>query len=1097
MKGQSLRWLKNNLRVYGLLTAVFLSVAGSEFALAQSVGTISGRVEDASGAAIPTATVTVTSLETGLSRTVTTDGTGTYRVLSLPVGQYQVRVEKEGFRATVQSGLNLVVGQEAVINLALQIGTVTEQVTVTAEAPLVNTTTASVSGLVGERQVRDLPLNGRSFDRLITLNPGTVNYTSRHTPASQGFAVGNYFSVDGRRPHENNFLFNGIDYTGSSIVGITPGGVSGELMGIDAVREFNVLGSTYSAQYGKRSGAQVLVVTQSGTNQVHGSLFEYLRNSSLDARNFFDRPVGLRLPPFRRNQFGGTAGGPIIQDKTFIFGAYEGFRQRLGLSNLTLVPDLDARQGLLPDANGVPTPVPNLNPAMLPFLDLWPVPNAPSLGGGVAQNFNNPKESIREDFGSTRLDHNFSEADSFSVVYTVDDGESLTPDRNPIFAGNIRLRSQVLSLHQTHIFSPQVINTFTAGFSRAGFNFESVPTVSLPAGLSFVEGEAPGTLSLGSFGGTTASALSIAGGSQNPEPHFLRNLFTYTDNLQIVKGRHQIGLGVWFQRIRSNEQATPRSRGVATFANLQTLLQGTVQQFAVAPISTPMGWRSLEGAWYVEDSIQLKPNLTLRLGLRHEFTNMWNEHTGRSSNYVFDSNGIIITEPRVGHEPFTENNAKKLMNPRVGLAWDPFGNGRTSIRAGFATSHNLLDFTSYPFNALPPYNGSISLSNRPFLSLIPVDNSLPIPPTCGPNVPSPCASYVGAGWQPDFKTPAVQTWNFSVEQQITPTMALRVSYVGSFGVHEWIGSDRNAIRPLICDDPGGCISGGTRPANARGTVPQGAEYIPVGTRPNPYVAQAGIFWAYSNASYNALQLDLNRRFVQGLQFRVNYTWSKNLDNGSAVSASQAQNQPNGPLNPYDNSRDWGPSAMNVRHSANGNVTYELPFGAGKPWLSGASGVAGALVSGWQVNSIVTLQTGLPFTPQIGANQSGNGNSSNTDRPNVNPAFTGPAILGTPNRWFDPNAFLLPTPGTFGNLGRSTLEAPGLAQVDFSLFKTTRISERIGLQFRAEMFNLFNRANFGTPNPVVFSGGNISSSAGVISNTSTTSRQIQFGLKLAF
>jgi hypothetical protein len=1080
-----------------LIALVFLVAAGSEFATAQSVGAISGRIEDASGAAIPTATVTVTSEETGLARTVSSDATGTYRVLALPVGLYQVRAEKEGFSATVRSGLNLVVGQEAVINLSLQVGTVTEQVTVTAEAPLVNTTTSSVSGLVGERQVRDLPLNGRSFDRLITLNPGTVNYTSQHTRASQGFAIGNYFSVDGRRPYENNFLFNGIDYTGSSIVGITPGGVSGELMGIDAVREFNVLGSTYSAQYGKRSGAQVLVVTQSGTNQLHGSLFEYLRNSNLDARNFFDRTVGGRLPPFRRNQFGGAAGGPIIRDKTFIFGAYEGYRQRLGLSNRTLVPDLDARRGLLPDANGVPTPVANLNPGMVPFLDLWPLPNAESLGGGVAQNFNNPKESIREDFGNTRLDHTLSDADSFSVAYTIDDGESLTPDQNPIFAGNIRLRTQVLSLQETHIFSPSVINTFTAGFSRGAFHLESVPTVDLPPGLAFVVDKYPGTLSLGSFGGTSASSLSSAGGSQNPEPRFLRNLFTYTDDLRIVKGRHQIGVGAWFQRIRSNEQATPRNRGVASFANLETLLQGTVQQFAVAPISTPMGWRSLEGAWYVEDSIQLKPNLTLRLGLRHEFTNMWNEHTGRSSNYVYDSNGIIVTEPRVGHEPFTENNAKKLMNPRVGLAWDPFGNGRTSIRAGFATSHNLLDFTSYPFNALPPYNGSITVFNRDFLSLIPVDASLPIPPTCGPNVSGTCASYVGTGWEPDFKTPAVQTWNLSVEQQITPTMALRVGYVGSFGVHAWTASDRNSIPLSICDNPNGCISGGIRAANARGTVPQGAEYIPVGTRPNPYVGAAGIFWAYGNSSYNALQLDLNRRFVQGLQFRMNYTWSKNLDNGSAVSASQSQNQPNGPLDAYDNSRDWGPSAMNVGHSANGNLSYELPFGAGKPWLNGLSGVAGALVSGWQVNSIVALQTGLPFTPQVGSNQSGNGNTSNVDRPNINPAFTGSAILGSPNRWFDPNAFLLPTPGTFGDLGRSTLETPGLAQVDFSLFKTTRISERVGLQFRAEVFNLLNRANFGNPNPVIFSGGRISSTAGVISTTNTTSRQIQFGLKLAF
>ena len=308
---------------------------------AQVTASVSGRVEDASGAAVAGAAVSITSLETGAARTATTDAAGTYRVLSLGVGRYEVKAEAAGFKAALQTGISLVVGQEAVVNLRLEVGAVQEQVTITGEAPLVNTTTASVSGLVGERQVKDLPLNGRSFDNLITLNPGAVNYTLKAGP-SIGSGEGAYFTVAGRRPSDNVFLLNGIEYTGSSNIGITPGGVSGQLLGVDAVREFNVMSDAYSAEYGKRAGAQVSVVTQSGSNQLHGGLFEFLRNNKLDARNFFDATIGA--PPFKRNQFGGSLGGPIKRDKMFLFGNYEGFRHRLGVSNVAFVPDDNARR---------------------------------------------------------------------------------------------------------------------------------------------------------------------------------------------------------------------------------------------------------------------------------------------------------------------------------------------------------------------------------------------------------------------------------------------------------------------------------------------------------------------------------------------------------------------------------------------------------------------------------------------------------------------------------------------------------------------------------------------------------------------------------
>jgi hypothetical protein len=1037
---------------------VALLIVSSNAAFAQvHTASVSGRVEDSSGAAIPGATATLTNLETGAARTVSTDGAGTYRALSLPVGPYEIRVERPGFETRIQSGINLVVGQQAVINFNMTVGQVQQEVTVTGEAPLVNTTTSSVAGLVGEKQVKDLPLNGRSFDLLITLNPGAINYSSLKSDPSSGAGEGNYFSVAGRRPTENLFLLNGVEYTGVSIVGITPGGVSGQLLGIDAVREFNVLSSSYSAEYGKRAGAQVSVVTQSGTNGLHGSMFEFLRNSKLDARNFYDKGD---IAAFKRNQFGGSLGGPLRKDVAFVFGSYEGFRQRLGISSVSTVPDQNARKGLLPDANGVPTPVPNLNPAMLPFFSLWPEPNGENLGRGFALSYGNPAQQIREDFGTVRFDQAISRNDNLAVSYTVDDGFNLTPQPDPLFAGIVTLRSQVLSVGETRVFSPRVINTFTAGLSHAGFTYSSPPLKSYPESLSFVLGKPPGSVIIGAGSTTNAAAITPAGAANNPFNYFYRSLFTYQDGLQVIRGKHQISMGVWFQRIRSNDYSPARSWGQASFATLETFMQGTVGTFTVAPNGLPMGWRSWLGAWYVQDSIQLKQNLNVSLGFRHEFTNGWNEVHDRASNFMYDSAGILVTQPRVASSPFTENKAKWLFGPRASLAWDPFGSGKTSIRAGGGIFYNLFDTSIYLLNSTPPFNGNASYSNAPLLSLLPFRPGTAFPPACDTGVPKPCTTYSPSGFQPTFETPLVESWNFTIEQQIHHDLALRVGYVGSFGIHQFVSADTNSIHLLTCFNPAGCVSGGVNALTGR--VAQGARYIPVGGRANPNLASAIEYLSEGNSSYHALQLDLTRRFSRGLQFRANYTWAKNLDNGSALAASQNQNGPGQIMSPYEVRLDWGLASHNVEHQASGNISYELPIGNGKAWLGGVTGVADKLLSGWQVNGIVSLLSGFPVTPQIGSNWSGDGNIRSADRPNANPSFTGKRIIGKPEQWFDPTAYVLPIPGTYGSVSKSSIIGPGLAEADFSLFKNTKLTERMGLQFRSEFFNFTNRTNFSFP-----------------------------------
>jgi Carboxypeptidase regulatory-like domain len=1084
---------------------VCLATLGAATAKAQVAAAISGRVEDASGSAMIGVSIAVKDLETQATHTVTTDAAGNFRVLGLAPGPYEIEAEKAGFKTVIRTGINLEVGQDAAVNLRLELGTLRQQVTVSEQVSVVNTTTASVSGMVGEQQVKQLPLNGRSFDNLITLNPGAVNFTAM-TYANTTTSNGNTFTVDGRRTAENLFLLNGIEYTGSSQLAITPGGVSGELLGIDAIREFNVLTDTYPAQYGKRAGAQVLIVTQSGSNQLHGSLYEFLRNSALDAKSYFAKGPS---PPFEQNQFGAAAGGPLRKDRWFLFGNYEGFRQALTTSSVAVVPDAEARNGFLPDSSGVETQVPNLDSSMLPYMAFWPQPNCGELylpsnePSGMALSCNNPKQYIREDFGTARTDYIAGARDTITGAYTIDDGYSRLPLADPLFGSYTTLRMQVASLQETHSFSPNFLNTFRAGFSRAGWNLDPYSSASLASSLDFVTGAGPGGIVIG--GGVTTTgftALTSAGPTNNAGVWNRRNLFTYEDDVQISKGIHQFSFGVWFQRLQDNEDTASRQLGQASFSSLTTFLQGTTSTFNVVPNATELGWRSLFGAWYFQDAIQVRPNLSIRLGVRHEFTTGWNEALGRAANYLVDAANVLVTDPRVGDSAFTGNNAKLLFSPRIGLAWEPFGNEKTAVRAGFGTYYSLIDDLAFLLNADPPYNGTLTRSGA-LSSIVPIAPGFVPPQTCGPDIPKPCATYAPQGVQTNAKTPTVEEWNLTVERQLDPNTVVRAAYVGSHGYHGFVSVDPNTIPPQICSNPSGCQAGGVSASGAPATlanqshVAQGTLYVPVGTRPNPYLG-AGFFWfTEGNSSYNALEIGATHRLSQGFEFRANYTWSKNLDVNSALTGAQARNEAQMALERNDLSHDWGPSALDRASQASISALYVLPFGPGKRWLNAQGGFKGKLIDGWQLSGIATLLSGFPFTPLAGSNVSGDGDIRDPDRPSWNPNLSGPVILHNPHQWFNPNAFSLPAPGTYGNVGRESLTGPGLAELDFALLKNTPLSERITMQFRAEFFNIFNRVNFGAPNPTVFSRGAMSASAGLITTLSTNPRQIQFALKMIF
>ena len=1060
-------------RIQEGLGAILLILVSAVCGWAQVEASITGMVTDSSGAAVAGATVMVRNLENNLSRKTSTGESGRYAVVSLPVGRYEVEADLPEFKSELRTGITLVVGQQAVVDLTLQLGEMKEQVTVKGDAALVNTTTSQTSGLVGERQVKDLPLNGRSYDELVTLNPGTVSYTAERTGGVgvSNSAIGNMFAVSGHRPQENVFLLNGIEYTSASEINLQPGGASGELLGVDAIREFNVVTDTYGAEYGKRPGAQVSIVTASGANQLHGTLYEFLRNSALDSRNFFDQGP---IPPFRRNDFGGSLGGPVQKDKTFFFANYEGFRQHLALSDVTLVPDNNARNGFLPDSKGNLANV-GVAPGVAPLLALWPVQNGPDLGAGIAEAFSHPLQTIREDFGTTRLDRIFSQRDSLSGVYTVDDSADITPTVNPLSVNLENLREQVLSLAETHVFSPILLNTARFGFSRASYVFTGVPTLQGP---SFVQGDPTGALVIGGgTGSNAASQLSPAGSNSGANLFAARSLFTYDDNVNFSRGIHQVSAGVWVQRVQSNDLMAQNQYGQASFASLTAFFQGVVSSFSAVTTPTPMAWRSLEGAWYVQDAIRLRSRMQLTLGFRSEFTNGWNEATGRASNYLFGPDGVIETQPHVGHSAFTMNNAKFLPEPRLGLAWDIFGHGKTVVHAGFGLYNGLQDDLSYRLDQNAPFNTTLSLKNVHVSSLQFV-----------PGAPLPSGGLISPGGvQPNLYTPTVVAYTFKVEQQIDPNTVLAIGYVGSHGYREIVSVDANQPFPTICPA-----------APCPPTLSAGTIYYPTGTLlANPNLAYTTSWFSEGNSNYNALEVDVNHRFSRGLQLRGVYTWSKSLDNGATLNSSVAANSPGFVMDPRHIQADWGLSTFDVRNLAAINGTYELQVGSGKRFLGGVSGWRDKLVSGWSVSGIETLQSGFPFTPQLGFNPSNDGDTRNPVRPSYNPNFHGNIIVGGPNQYFNPNAFIVPTNGTYGNVGRDTLIGPGVAELDLSILKNTILTERLKLQFRAEFFNILNAVNFNTPNTIVFTSATSAPSptAGVITSTSTTSRQIQFALKL--
>jgi hypothetical protein len=1056
------------LRLRTLSFAILAAVAAFvPAAHAQVVGgAISGTVFDPENAVVDQATVVIRNGETGNERHLVTDSSGTFAAPSIPVGTYSVSVEHDGFATQRQTGIVVAVGQAVQLRFVLALGNVEQTVSVVDVPPGVDTSTQPTQGLVNEKQVKDLPLNGRSFDQLLMLNPAAVNYTTQRSGGvgSSNSSVGNMFSVSGRRPQDNLFLLNGVEYTGASLINVTPGGTSGQLLGVEAVREFNVVSDTYGANYGKRTGAQVSIVTASGSDEVHGSVYEFFRNSALDARNYFDQS---EIPPFQRNDFGAALGGPLRKDKLFLFGNYEGYRQHLGLSDVTFVPDAAARAATVPSVE--------------PLLALWPQGTV-ELGQGIAEAFSNPPQHVREDFGTTRADWNLSANDLLFGVYTIDDSDATTPSGNPYSSIYERLREQVASVQEQHIVSPRLLNTVRFGFSRAAFDFNSIVSGGV---LGWVSGAPVGAIVIsGSTASNGASQITLAGANTGSGNTTARNLFTVDDHIYYTRGHHQLEAGVWLQRLQSNDLLAQNQYGQASFSTLAAFEQGQVAKYTVVPASTELGWRSLFGAGYVEETWKATSRLEMRGGLRVESSNGWNEAQGRASNYVF-TNGVINTTPAVGGSALTDNRAKFMPEPRIGLAYDVLGNGKMAIKASFGLHRAVLDALDYRLDQTAPFNTTQSYSNTTVAKL----PALSLASSTGGQI-SP------SNVQPDLETPTVLAWTLRVERELAPYTTLSVGYVGSHGYHQILSEDMNTPSWVVC--PATACPVGVAP----GTV-----YYTSTTLANSNLANTTSWVSQGSSNYNALEADVSKKLARGFQLRVVYTWSRNLDDGSAWNTSVSSNTPAYVSFPGNPKLDYGLAATNISHAAAINGAWELPFGKTHAFLASAPPTVETIVSGWNLSGIASLQTGFPFSPQLGYNPTGNGDSRNPVRPNLNPIFNGQLYPRTPGQWFNQAAFVAPTAGTLGNASRDSLIGPGLADLDVSLAKVTAIHERVRTQFRVEYFNVLNRANFSTPNPVVFSAGPtpakpataeaLSPTAGVLTSTATRSRQLQFAVKILF
>jgi Carboxypeptidase regulatory-like domain len=1077
-------------RSFWVIASMFaIAVCGAVKLTAQTTGSIYGTVTDPSGGVISGASVTVRNSQTKLERTMTTGADGSYSFPLLPVGQYEVVARAPGFGLFEQANLDLQVEAHLRVDIKMELAGKKEQVVVSGQTPSVDLVSATLGKVVEERSIVNLPLNGRNFLQLGVLQAGVtppiagITVTAGGTDNLPGGTAFD-FSVNGMRITSNDHLVDGVNntepLTGSAMI----------VPSVDAIQEFRILTNDYSAEYGRAGGSIVTVLTKSGTNNFHGSLYDFLRNDVLDARNFFSPSV----PPLRQNQFGGTFGGPIVKDRTFFFVSYEGFRQSHGIPTSAPVPTLLERSGNFSQDMVKPIdpttkqrfpqdtiPPKRIDQVANKLLGLWPQPN---LGSNIWTA--TPVGSNDRNQFEVRLDHALlAGKNNFTGRYLFDDGTRLQPlgqfssnsapfVQVPGFPNQDASRFQNLVLADTHSFSQKLLNDIRLSYQRAsiasgqsvnpiidrqslGFTFPLATSVIVPpaVGVSGVTGLGPAELNKRTY-----------------------NFYQLVENMSISTGKHNIKFGGEIRHTRLASLFSSLGFGAYTFNGLITgnafadFLLGKPFLFLQAGGKEDKSLRQTVYYFYGRDDYRVAKNLTLNFGLRYELVPGFTERDNLLLTFVPGQQSVespflpvgLVRAGDLGVPRTVFPTGKRNFAPRVGLAWDPIGDGKTSVKAGYGIFYDEASLVQTITVQQPPDFQPIDVLLFPQSFADPFGGNSPFKPPFQP--PVPVARGTTATWiAPNLKLPYIQQWNLTVQRQVTPSLALEVAYVGTKGTRLQGNIDLN--QPVL--------GPGITRSNANSF--------------RPFPLLTGTFQVSSifASSYNGLQATVTRRMSNGLSLQAAYTWSKAIDNGSVPSAFfNIPGQNSGrPQNSRNLAAERGLSAFDLRHRFVTSSLYELPF------FTKRSGAASYLLGGWRLSAIVTWQSGRPFTVRDSSDPNFDQQLEN-DRPNLlrNPNLS--RDQQTPQRWFDTTAFQPVTPPGNGNAGRNIVFTDGVVNFDIGVGKDFRLHEQQSLEFRWEVFNLFNRANFGVP-VIDIRAPNF----GQVLSTATPERQMQAGLKFVF
>jgi hypothetical protein len=1021
--------------------SLFLCVLSVDMAGQTNAGSLSGTVFDQSGAVIADASLTIRQETTSAERVVHTDPRGRYSLHQLIPGPYRITARHDGFQTEVREGLVVTVGQEAVANITLSVGAAADQVSVRADAELVDTRSAAISGLMNSDFIRNLPLNGRDLNQLALLEPGIV--MSRRSSDSGSAAT--KLVANGSRPSQNSFMLDGSNINDAT--NTTPGSAAGVTLGVDTLQEFRVSTNSYSAAYGGSAGGVISAVTKTGTNQLHGSSFEFIRNSAVDAKNYFDSATAP-IPPFKRNQFGAEVDGPVVRNKTFFMASYEGLRQSLGVTSTAVVPDANARMGQIPGQPAI-----TVDPAVVPYLNLVPLPNGAGFSDGTGRFINAATQVTNENFAAARIDHRLTDKTTIFSRYTYDGAISAVPDSLNLTTANSATRNQYLTAQMTHIFNERLLNTFRFSFNKS--LVESFPTYqqAIDPSLSFLPGVP--------FGQISVTGLFSLGPSRFGPSFLNMKLFQFSNDVSYTRGRHSLNIGGDFRFYHLPAEQVQSPYGFYQFSSLANFLKATPSSVEMTLPSSQLvrNWRQSMVSAYVQDEIRVNRRLTLNAGLRYERVSEPEEEHGLLSD-LRDLGDPKATVGRLFVNPSNLNFA-----PRVGLAFDPLADGKISLRAGFGIFYSELwsDFYYNAGNRQPPFYTLGSIRN-------------PVFPDAFSLIDSP-QFVLGRQDVVQYRpaSPYVMQYNLSAQRQLTTGSVLTVGYLGERGVHLPRMIDGNQALPTI--------------------LPDGRYYFaPNSPVQNPNFTGIRYKKTDGMSYYNALLVTFEQRLAKRLLIGANYTFSRNIDTGSLEITQGSDNDL--PQNPYSLAAERGLSNYDVRHYFVTYWTWDLPRMPGPKWLS----------EGWQWNTITSVASGNPFSAVVSFDRAGARFQSGTspERPDIVPGASTNPILGGPNRYFDPNAFALPAAGFYGNLGQNTLIGPGLAKVDCSINKSFQITERVRVILRTEAFNILNHPNFSIPSQrAVFSGvtstgeGIPVASAGLITSTQTSSRQLQMGVKIVF